>query len=84
MRFIYTGDFWVRKMGTIYPQQMFQRYPEVFIVGTGRRFWSSEFMFLTEKGSCEICGRVHGNPNGTKVERELFWKLQGDILGSMT
>lgn len=70
MRFIYTGDFWVRKTNTIYPQQMFQRYPEVFIVGTGRKFWSSEFMFLTE--------RPHD-----QISYSEFWKLQGDILGSI-
>ena len=26
---------------------------------------------------------VHGNPDGSQFEREIFWKLQGEILGTM-
>jgi hypothetical protein len=64
---IYHGTHEVRTPNTIYPQAMSRIYPEVFIIGLHRNYWSSEFMRLVEKPS----------------KREAFWKLQGDILGTM-
>jgi hypothetical protein len=51
MKHIYIGDFWVRINDSVYPQRMFQRYPEIYIVGMPKRFYSPEFQLCSEKSA---------------------------------
>lgn len=54
-------------------------YPEVYISGFGRPFFSSDFQLMSEKRS-DFWRTVWENDE----KNAELWKLQGDILGSMT